>query len=205
VVAKLPAGQEVITFTGEDFDTQERLEKVFNVVAAACAFPGLFDSVKIPGLGRCVDGGVVNNAPIRYAVEHSAVHRVIVPIPFSAVMPKNDWGGGLNLLNHLIAILINERLFRDLESAHAMNEQVIELQKMVAIGLINDGQKINIEKKLKISQTEIIEIRPQIHMNCSPFSAFFFKKERIALVQQGTLATSAALAKYDSLKKIEIH
>jgi predicted acylesterase/phospholipase RssA len=185
--------EKVIEFTGKDFDTQESLDRVFNVVAAACAFPGLFGSVNIAGLGACVDGGVVNNAPIKYAVENSNVGRVIVPVPFPLVMPKTNWGGGFNLLNHLVAILINERLFRDLASARAINGQAAKLKALVQSGSINEDQRNRISSELEIHHTEIVEIRPQKHMNCSPFSPFFFKRERMILVEEGQKAALVAI------------
>jgi predicted acylesterase/phospholipase RssA len=88
--------EEIIKFSGPDFDSQEQLEKVFNVVTAACAFPGLFQPVEIEGLGACVDGGNVNNAPIKYALEESDVNRILMPVPFPRVMKPGDWKRGFS-------------------------------------------------------------------------------------------------------------
>lgn len=185
--------EEILSFKDEDFDTEESLERIFDVVLAACAFPGLFSSVSIPKLGKCVDGGVVNNAPISYAVENPNVHQVFVPIPFSSVMPKNDWKGGFTLLNHLIAILINERLFRDLKNAHVINCQSLKLDEMVKEGFLNLEQAKRIRSDLSITPSAIVEIRPRAHLNCSPFTAFFFRKEREDLVAEGRKAALAAV------------
>jgi predicted acylesterase/phospholipase RssA len=72
--------ERIIHFTGKDFDTHESLERMFKVATAACSFPGLFAPVELDGLGPCIDGGAVNNAPIAYALAESNVKRVIMAV-----------------------------------------------------------------------------------------------------------------------------
>ncbi len=187
--------EKIIKFTGEDLDTAERLEKVFKVVSAACAFPGLFQPVEIEGLGACVDGGAVNNAPIAYALEESDVNRVIMPVPCPPVMETGDWKRGLNLLNHLIAILINERLFRDLKQAHKTNHEVDKLKKLVDEGFITETQLERIKTELFMRNVEITEVRPTQDFTGSPFSGFFSKQNRIKLIEAGRQAARETLAR----------
>ena len=69
-IGKMPATvyEEVLSFNGRDFDEPESLARVINATLAACAFPGVFAPVDLPGLGPCIDGGAVDNAPIAYGL-----------------------------------------------------------------------------------------------------------------------------------------
>ncbi len=187
--------EQVVKFSGPDFDTQERLDKVFNVVSAACAFPGLFQPVIIPGLGACVDGGAVNNAPIKYALEESDVNRVLMPVPYPEIMKPGDWKSGLSLINHLAAILINERLYRDLKNAQAINLKADKLNELLKDGVLSKEQFEKIKAILFIRNVEVTEIRPSTELKVSPFSGFFKKQDRINLIQAGREAAEEMLAR----------
>jgi predicted acylesterase/phospholipase RssA len=123
--------EKVFHFSGIDFDTPEGLERIFDVTTAASAFPGLFAPVDLSGIGLCLDGGTVNNAPIAYALDEGDIDHVIVPIPFPELLPPAEADRGLGLLNHLVGILINERLYRDLKDAEMVNDQVGGLDHLV--------------------------------------------------------------------------
>jgi predicted acylesterase/phospholipase RssA len=186
--------EKVMKFADDDFDTQESLDKIFKVVSAACSFPGLFEPVDIDGLGFCVDGGAVNNAPIRYALEESDVNRVIVPVPFPRVMEPGDWKTGFGLLNHLIEILINERLYRDLKESHAVNKEATRLEALCADGVINPAQLAAVKKAMSLRKVEVTQIRPREGLKTSPFAGFFKKEERMRLIDQGRQAAHETLA-----------
>lgn len=185
--------ERVMKFANEDFDTQESLERIFRVVAAACAFPGLFEPVDLDDLGSCVDGGAVNNAPIKYALEESDVNRVIVPVPFPRVMQPGDWKKGLGLLNHLIEILINERLYRDLKEAHTINRKALHLEELSTQGLLSEAQTEAVKKAMQIRKVEITQIRPREGLKASPFAGFFHKDERMRLIDEGRTAAKETL------------
>lgn len=180
--------EHVVEFKGKHFDSEEGLEEMFNVVCAACAFPGLFEPVQIPGFGACVDGGAVNNAPIGYALKDSNVNRVLMPVPYPAIMPKGDWRRGFGLFNHLIAILINERLYRDLKIAQSVNVECMALEKLKKKGILSSEQLDEVKAAISLRHIEITEIRPPHDFKCSPFSGFFHKKDRVRLVEQGRMA-----------------
>ena len=186
--------ETILKFADEDFDTPESLEKIFDAVTAACAFPGLFEPVEIEGLGPCVDGGAVNNAPIRYALEASDVNRVMMPIPFPAVMPLGAWKNGLGQLSHLIEILINERLFRDLKIAQSVNREAASLEVLLNSGIINENQFVAITTALEIRKVEVTEIRPEAVFKSSPFAGFFHQNDRKELIEAGRQAAMTALA-----------
>jgi predicted acylesterase/phospholipase RssA len=189
--------EHLMRFSNADFDSVERLETVFNVVCAACAFPGLYQPVQLPTLGACVDGGAVNNAPIQYALEESDVGRVIMPVPFPREMSFGEWKSGFGLLNHLISILINERLFRDLKEACTINHDIDKLAQMVSDGHINSDQFEKILSVLGIRKVEVTEIRPQSKLKGGTFTGFFSKRDRISLVQAGREAAQFALTKVE--------
>ena len=187
--------ERVLSFTGEDFDSAEGLRKIFDATTAACAFPGLFEPVEIEGLGPCIDGGTVNNAPIKYALDEGDVSRVIMPVPFPSVMevPQEPLRG-LNLFNHLVDILINERLYRDLKDAHAVNREIARIETLVGNGVLTKEQAAIVRKLASIRPVQIIEVRPENALEGNSFSGFFSRDERIRLVAEGRKAGLRALA-----------
>jgi predicted acylesterase/phospholipase RssA len=185
--------EKVVSFTGEDFDTEEGLARIFQVTLAACSFPGIFSSVNVAGLGPCVDGGAVNNAPIRYAIDYIDVSHIIMPVPFPEMMQVPKSMGGFGLLGHLIEILINERLYRDLKTAQTTNADVKALKDMVKKNQLSNGQFEEIKKLLNIKTVNIHEVRPKVNLKVGSFSGFFSKSDRMKLVEEGREAMRAKL------------
>ena len=98
------------------------LGAIFDAVTASAAFPGAFRPVGIDVDGRepvaCLDGGLVNNAPIKHAIDDNDVDRVFIVTPSPALAyPEPADGHGVGLLAHLVEILVSERLYRDLREA----------------------------------------------------------------------------------------
>ena len=188
----------MIRFSGRDFDTAEGLSRIFDVTTAACAFPGLYAPVELAGLGPCIDGGTVNNAPIRYALDEGDVDHIIMPIPFpplmSASRPLQGWG----LMNHLVEILINERLYRDLKDANVVNHEVEELQKLVSRGVLSVAQLKTVQSVLRTRWVQITEVRPTTSQSGNAFAGFFCKKERIRLLAEGRKAAGDVLSRIDA-------
>ena len=186
--------ERVLHFSGKDFDTTEGLGRVFEATTAACAFPGLFAPVNVAGVGPCIDGGAVNNAPIQYALDECGVSGIIMAIPFPEVMPIKGTGTMLNQLNHMVEILINERLYRDLKNAETVNREVATIEEMGNQGLLQQEQVTAIKRALKIRMVEITEVRPAHHLPGNSFSGFFSRDERIKLVAAGREAARMAFA-----------
>jgi predicted acylesterase/phospholipase RssA len=115
--------EHVEHFSVADFSS-ERMERVYQFVAASSAFPGLFAPVELPALGPCVDGGAVNNTPIASADETGEPIFLISAAPADAPAPGPLRGFGL--LTQFINVLIQERLVRDLA-------RVPEARKVVEI------------------------------------------------------------------------
>jgi NTE family protein len=185
--------EKVVSFTGEDFDTEEGLARIFEVTLAACSFPGIFSAVDVAGLGPCVDGGTVNNAPIHYAMDYIDVSHIIMPVPFPEIMRVPKSLGGFNLLSHLIEILINERLYRDLKTAETTNTDVRLLEEMVKKDQLSPNQLAEIKKILNIRNINIHEVRPKESLKVGSFSGFFSKNDRMKLVEEGREAMRAML------------
>jgi predicted acylesterase/phospholipase RssA len=186
-IGKIPATtyEKVFHFSGPDFDTREGLEKIFNVTTAASAFPGLFTPVELEGLGPCLDGGTVNNAPIAYALEEGDIDHVIVPVPFPELIPAPKTAYGLGLANHLVGVLINERLYRDLRDAETVNEKVAALDELVEKGKLSAEQLEAIRKILPLRKVRITQIRPDKTLGGTVFSGFLHKNERKKYVREG--------------------
>ena len=189
--------EKAVHFSGEDFDSQEGLERIFAAAAAACAFPGLFQPVDLPGLGPCIDGGAVNNAPLKYALDDGTVGRVYIPVPFPEFLASPFLGTGVHLAIHLVEILINERLFRDLRSAQMVNKDVGRIERLARKGIISAEQAAEIMRTLEIRRVAITEIRPERQLKGGSFSGFFSKSQRARLVQEGREAAQRCLNKVE--------
>lgn len=186
--------EKVLHFSGKDFDTAEGLERIFEATTAACAFPGLFSPVEIEGLGPCADGGAVNNAPIKYALSDAVVDDIIIVVPFPAVMSQPESLQGLKLINHMVEILINERLYRDLKEAEVVNNEVRKLDKLVTSGIIDAAQLTAVKELLGIRPVQITQVRPSEPFKNSAFSGFFSKTDRTQLVEAGRKAALECLS-----------
>jgi predicted acylesterase/phospholipase RssA len=186
-IGKMPATtyEKVFHFSGPDFDTPEGLEKIFDVTTAASAFPGLFTPVELEGFGPCLDGGTVNNAPIAYALDEGDINHVIVPVPFPELLPPPKTARGLGLANHLVGVLINERLYRDLKDAETVNEQVGKLDQLVSAKVITAEHLQEIRKIMPLRKVKITQIRPDKTLGGTVFSGFLHKNERKKYVREG--------------------
>ena len=194
-IGKMPATtyERLICFEGDTLDTREGLDRVFDVTTAACAFPGMYAPVDLPGLGPCIDGGATNNAPIAYGLAEGDVNRIIMPIPFPAIMAEAGDMHGLNMINHMVEILINERLYRDLKDAEVVNHEIEKIDGLVIHGVLTQAQADAVKKTLSIRTVKITEVRPAQPMKGGSFSGFFSKSERRQLVDEGRKAAREAI------------
>jgi predicted acylesterase/phospholipase RssA len=83
--------ESVRDFHTEDFATAAGLERVFTAAVASSAFPLVFAPVEIEGLGPCVDGGAVNNTPMKWALDGplGAEIDAVVVVSTSAAWPRS--------------------------------------------------------------------------------------------------------------------
>jgi predicted acylesterase/phospholipase RssA len=105
--------ERCLRFSGEAFESSERLSSVFDAVVASSAFPFLFEPASITIGARevpCVDGGVCNNTPIKYALGGgSDVDRIFVVAPYPSVQTNAPEFHGVALFSHLGEMLAQER------------------------------------------------------------------------------------------------
>jgi len=116
------------------FDISTGIEAVLcdgpavDAIVAACSIPGIFPPVAI-GDKLLVDGGVVNNTPIRHAVELGAERIYVLPtqeLPYAQPSPPRT---ALDAAIYALGLLIGSRLEADI----ARYERDVELIVLPAI------------------------------------------------------------------------
>jgi NTE family protein len=184
--------EEVVAFSAEAFDTRQSRADVARAALASAAFPVLYEPVEVRGVGPCVDGGVVNNTPISWAIEGGA-ERVIVVTGSPAVAAPDDELSGVSLLAHEVDIAINERLFRDLLQARTVNRKLARLENVFQSQNVNDEQRTEILNALGWRPLDIVEIRPTRSLPGNAFSALRNRDLRLEYLQIGRDAAREAL------------
>ncbi len=119
-------------FDNGSFTTKEALERVFQAAAASASFPGAFAPSHVEGVGPCIDGGAVNNTPIKYALEGCDADTVVLvtSTPSGCALGEEAASrlGGVSLISRLAEILVNERLYRDLREAQQVNAAIAAME-----------------------------------------------------------------------------
>jgi len=184
--------EHVAGFRDEQFDSKEGRAEVFGTALGSGAFPLLFAPVEVPGVGSCVDGGVVNNTPIKRAIQGGGVERIIVvtPEPLRSAAPEPL--RGTKLITQLAEILINERLYRDLRDAEAINGYLRQLDALRAHGVAPDTIQ-QVKDVFGWVPLEVVQIRPARPLDGSAFSAFSNPAQLKGYVEAGRDAAGAAL------------
>jgi NTE family protein len=188
--------ERAVTFTGSDFDSAEGLERIFRTVAASAAFPGVFEPVVLAGLGPCVDGGVVDNTPVKLALEGGEARRVFAVVASPLCAPRELDLPRLGLLGHLADALVSERLYRDLREALLINERLRQLDRLVASGVLAPEALEAVKQATGLSgkvSFDLQQIRPAEPLPGNPFSGFFDAALRGQLVDLGLLAAQRLL------------
>jgi NTE family protein len=187
--------ERMVHFDGASFDSEAGLEEVFTAVCASASFPLVFAPTEVPGVGRCVDGGAVNNTPIGWALDDlgAALDAVVViaPTPERLRAPLGEQHG-MTYVSHLIDMLINERLYRDLREAEARNAAMralaatpVEPHAMAAV-----RRALGWETARPI---DIVQIRPLDPLPGGAFSAFRDEAQREAYLAAGAERAKAVL------------
>jgi NTE family protein len=188
--------EQAVRFENTLFDDPKERERMFKTALASAAFPVLFAPVEVPGVGLCIDGGAVNNGPVRLALEGSGVDRILVISPEPLIIEPPAPLAGLNLIGHVAEILINERLYRDLHDAESVNGLLDKLERLKSEGV--PAEVVNRVKTLfGWRQLEIVQIRPAERLPGNAFDAFGNYAERLAYIDAGR---KAAEAKFEALR-----
>jgi NTE family protein len=192
--------EAMIPFDATAFDSAEGLERVFHAAVASASFPGAFAPMNIddPALGPCVDGGAVNNTPIKYALDGVAsdpIEAIVIVTPTQLVAPPKPGAHGLSLVAHVADVLINERLYRDLREAESINQSLRALDALVP-GTMSPEQLAAAKRALgweHYKQIPIVQVRPANALPGDAFSGFFKHDEREAYIVAGRDAARDAL------------
>jgi NTE family protein len=84
-----------------------------DVITASAAIPGIYPTVTIDGRAY-MDGGVVNNAPVSYAVELGADTVYVLPTGYACSL-ETPPSSALGMTLHAVTLMINSRLSDDVD------------------------------------------------------------------------------------------
>jgi NTE family protein len=172
-------------FTAADLSSPARLAEVFRVATASAAFPIVFAPVRLEGLGLCVDGGAVNNTPLRRMLEGpcGATLDAVIVIATSVqhrTVPAPELRG-VGLVTHLAETLIGERLYRELREAGEVSGALYRLDELVRRGRLTPDQLGDVLAALDWADrrpVDIVAIRPTVALRKDPFRGFFSRRLR---------------------------
>jgi NTE family protein len=183
-------------FEGTAFDTEEGRRSVCDAAVASAAFPLAYVPKEL-AVGPCVDGGIVNNTPVKHAIAGAGaagISRVIVIVPHPPVYQGSP-GSFSDYIGHLLTIVVQERLYRDLRFAARVNQRLKTLAGLVDKGVLTEGQAEEVRRALRWQPLEIVTIRPEEPLPGDAFEAFWDKDLRREYVRMGREAAIKALPK----------
>lgn len=167
-------------FTAVDFTSDERLAAVFTAATASAAFPLVFAPVELDGLGPCIDGGAVNNTPIKWALEVPSGQPLDAVVVLATSVQHHtiaaDELHGARLASHLAETLIGERLYRDLREAEQTNTALVQLGALARSGVLTERQHDEVLAALGWTDRRpvpLISIRPVEPLRNNAFAGFF--------------------------------
>ena len=179
-------------FDGADFGSASGRERILDCATASATFPVLFAPTKVDGRPY-IDGGAVNNAPVSYAIEPFSLRRIVV---VSAQPAKMDPPASLSLvalLPHIVDILINERLFRDLRAARKTNEKLAAVEQAMSHPSVPEEVRGAVRAALDWQPLDIVEIRPLSALEGNAFAGFGSAELRRSYFEEGKRRAEAVL------------
>jgi predicted acylesterase/phospholipase RssA len=197
------SAETVFRFLGRDFETRDRRERIYDAATASAAFPGLYAPVHVPGVGDCIDGGAVNNAAIKHALDHSNVGRVIV-IANTPTLAQTPRLSGVSLVEHVGATLVHERLYRDVREARRVNRQLDHLQNLVECRMLDAKQLAAVKLALGWERKrilDIIEIRPSDTLPGGAFTGLADRGLREEYIEAGRCAAQDVLRAFPAMPR----
>jgi NTE family protein len=172
--------ESVRDFHTEDFSTAPGLERVFTAAVASAAFPLVFAPVEIEGIGPCVDGGAVNNTPMKWALDGPLGAEIDAVVVVSTSVERRtatpDVSGVAALAGHLAGMLVEERLYRDLREYTEISTGLATLDQMVVDGKLTPALLGEIKQALGLADrraADIVCIRPLTELPGNAFAGFF--------------------------------
>lgn len=172
-------------FQGTDFVSPQGIDDIARHAIASAAIPFVFPPVRLDGT-TYVDGGVVDNAPIAWALrQDEEIEDLLVITSDPRVTARPRFITRLPL-SSVLNVVLHERLTRDLLEAYSFNK---ELKQLEAMGV--DMQRVR--RELKWRQLKIVEIRPPKETPGGFVTGFFCKSQRIDNLDAGRAAAAQAL------------
>jgi NTE family protein len=168
-----------------DFDTTafasaDALERVFVAAAASAGLPIVFAPVDLADIGPCIDGGTVNNTPMKWALDDSlgaqidAVVVVSTSVELRTASPVER--SGIGLIGHFAEMLVDERLYRDLREASQVNATLARIDELVQQGVLDAAQRGRVMEAFGWAdrrQVEVVQIRPVVALRGTAFDGLF--------------------------------
>lgn len=186
--------EHVLHFADRHFEDQH--DRIINAACASGSVPTLFVPLELTDsdghkLGPCADGGAVNNTPIKEALR-ADVDTIFLISPFPRVEPRYPGNNPIDLADHLMMILLNERLFRDLRESHWANSTIANIEKLVARRCTDPQEAQSLKDDILqaigmpgAKMLRVVEIRPSAALEGSTLSALFSHRLRRHYLQAG--------------------
>ncbi len=146
---------------------------------------------EVDGIGPSIDGGAVNNTPIKYALAGDLGRQidaiiVISPTVANAKRPSTV-PHGTALIGQLAEMLINERLYRDLREHDSRNRALAALDALIPKVL--DAAQVDAVKLAigwqGVRQVPAVQIRPLSPLPGTAFSGFYEPDLREQYIELG--------------------
>ncbi|MGH3581388.1 MAG: patatin-like phospholipase family protein [Mycobacterium sp.] len=165
VATDVLSGQDVLLSSGDAIDA----------IVASAAIPAVLPPVRIGGR-ELVDGGVVNNTPLSYAVELGATEVWVLPTGYSCAMPQPP-RAALVMAMQAFTLAINRRLATDVERFEGSVElHVVPPLCPVRVSPVDFSRSAElIERSLQSTRRWLPTTRPEVgqaellepHRDCS--------------------------------------
>jgi predicted acylesterase/phospholipase RssA len=185
----------------DDFATEGAIERVYAAVAASAALPFLYAPVSLRLGGRAIqglDGGLVNDAPLGLGLSGAHdISRVFVVVPFPRVQSERADLHGRALASHIFDMLVQERLFRDLDAVARANRLLEQLPTLIR----DPAQLAAVQASLGWAgrrPVRVVEIRPPAALPGDTFSGFWSRELREEYVREGVAAAEGVVAEWTS-------
>jgi len=184
--------ERCFVFAAADFSSRGGRDRIVDCASASATFPILFAPSKVDGRPY-VDGGAVNNAPISYAIEPFSNRRLVVVSGLPSEMDPPASLGALGIVAHVVDILINERLFRDLRAARKTNAKLTAVERALGDPRVPEEVRAKVREALDWQPLDITEIRPLSALEGNAFAGFGSRELRVAYFEEGQRRAEAVL------------
>jgi len=195
--------EEAYTYEAQDLCDARRLDEISEVCVASAALPGLFRPRKAGHGGPYIDGGVVDNAPIGWALSEDEQVSCVVVVTPTANRVKPGSFGWLPLFR-IVDMLSAERLHRELNQAKSVNErldwltaQQVDLSALLEPELSRRGISLSeLRPVCRLQKLDFLEVRPEADLAGNLLTGFLSAQRRLEYIESGRIAAAIALSNF---------